>query len=187
MLETARLVLRRPERRHATLLATVLADPEVTAYLAPGARIPPDPDRLYQAWQHAWVVDGYGQFAVQRRQDHAVLGRVGLLAWDPATWSPGTAAAIGPRAEVEIGWLLRRSAWGQGYATEAAIAVRDWVHGSVGVGRLISLIHPANTRSLRVAAKLGQHHERTVTTASGVTAALWSTSFGTATTQPPAT
>jgi hypothetical protein len=76
--------------------------------------------------RRAWEVDGFGKLSVVRREDGAVLGRIGLLVWDPKTWVPGTRAEIGDSVEIEIGWQLRRDAWGAGYATEAARAVREW-------------------------------------------------------------
>ena len=51
-----------------------------------------------------------------------------------------------------------RSCWGHGYATEAALALRDWTDRR----RLISLIQHGNDRSVRVAEKLGEHYERDV-------------------------
>ena len=120
-----------------------------------------------------WVEDGFGRFMVVRKDDGVLLGRVGLLAWDPAGWRSGLRSEIGERAEVELGWTLVRRAWGLGYATEAAAAVRDWAFREVRPHRLISLIHPDNERSLRVAARLGERYERTITTHLGMPAELW--------------
>jgi RimJ/RimL family protein N-acetyltransferase len=121
----------------------------------------------------AWECDGFGRFVVVRAVDSTVIGRVGLLAWDPATWSSGVRSEIGDRAEVELGWTLARHAWGQGYATEAASAARDWALREVRPRRLISLIHPENGRSKGVAAKLGERFEREIRTTRGVPAELW--------------
>ena len=56
-----------------------------------------------------------------------MIGRVGLLVWNTETWEPTTRAAApnGP-TEVEVGYTLGRDYWGQGFATEAAGAVRDY-------------------------------------------------------------
>ena len=62
---------------------------------------------------------------------------------------------------------------GRGYATEAAAAARDWALANVRPGRLISLIHPENARSKRVAEKLGERFDRGITTTQGVPAELW--------------
>jgi RimJ/RimL family protein N-acetyltransferase len=55
----------------------------------------------------------------------------------------------------EIGYHLRRDFWGQGLATEAAIACRDWAFAHLKADRLISLIRPENLPSCRVAERTG--------------------------------
>jgi RimJ/RimL family protein N-acetyltransferase len=75
--------------------------------------------------------------------------------WDPETWEIGG-------SETEIGWLLGQEHWGHGYATEAALALRDWALRELGLTRLISLIQHGNVRSVRVAEKLGERYERDV-------------------------
>jgi len=57
--------------------------------------------------------------------------------------------------EVEIGYHIRRDLWGQGLATEAAQACRDYGFSQLGFDKLISLINPANIASRRVAEKNG--------------------------------
>jgi RimJ/RimL family protein N-acetyltransferase len=79
----------------------------------------------------------------------------GLPPWDPETWQV-------PGDETELGWLLAREHWNHGYATEAALALRDWALDERGLTRLISLINPANLRSIRVAERLGERYERDV-------------------------
>jgi len=55
----------------------------------------------------------------------------------------------------EIGYHLRRDHWGQGFATEAATACRDWAFANLKTDRLISLIRPENLPSRRVAERNG--------------------------------
>jgi len=57
--------------------------------------------------------------------------------------------------ETDIGWHVLRAKWGQGYATEAACASRDFAFTQLGVGRLVAQIHPENFASRRVAEKIG--------------------------------
>jgi RimJ/RimL family protein N-acetyltransferase len=99
---------------------------------------------------------------------------VGLLDWDPRIWKSGMRAEIGDGVEIELGWTLSRHAWGHGYATEAAIAARDWTLRETRPRRLISLIHPNNERSKRVAGKIGERFDRLVTTHRGIAAEVWS-------------
>jgi RimJ/RimL family protein N-acetyltransferase len=65
-------------------------------------------------------------------------------------------------SEVEVGYTLGRDYWGQGFATEAAGAVRDYALGELGAARLIALIIHGNTASENVARKLGLEYERNI-------------------------
>jgi RimJ/RimL family protein N-acetyltransferase len=162
-LQTERLSLRPPTDDDLDAVAEIHGDPEVMRYIGPGEPWSDARAELgLSRWKAYWAADGFGMFVVERRGDERVLGDVGLLAWDPETWTPGMLAAIGPDAEIEIGWTLARDAWGNGYATEAALAVRDWARAEHGFDRLISLIHPDNAASIRVAEKLGARYERDV-------------------------
>jgi RimJ/RimL family protein N-acetyltransferase len=64
--------------------------------------------------------------------------------------------AAGP--EIEIGWRFLRSAWGNGFATEASLPVLGHAFETVGLDRVVADIHPDNAASLRVAEKLGLRH-----------------------------
>ena len=108
-----------------------------------------------EKWLARWEANGIGFFVVALRGEEHVIGRAGFLVWDPDTW---TISELDDRSEVELGWTLARSQWGQGYATEAALALRDWTDR----GRLISLIQHGNERSVRVAEKIGEQYERDV-------------------------
>jgi RimJ/RimL family protein N-acetyltransferase len=62
--------------------------------------------------------------------------------------------------ELEVGWHVKRSRWGQGIAPEAGAAFRDRAFDELGLKRLISLIRPENIQSRRVAEKLGMSVEK---------------------------
>jgi RimJ/RimL family protein N-acetyltransferase len=69
-------------------------------------------------------------------------------------------AGRGPRRpDLEVGWLVDREHWGKGYAPEAALASAKWAHEQLGKDHIISVIHPSNARSIRVAEKLGETPE----------------------------
>jgi RimJ/RimL family protein N-acetyltransferase len=59
--------------------------------------------------------------------------------------------------EKELGWLIYAGHEGQGYASEAAIALRDWAFGQPGIETLVSYVDPHNRRSIAVAERLGAH------------------------------
>ena len=156
MIETERLVLRKPVPEDARALLEAFADPEAMRYIGDGsttdlAGARQAVDRWLERWD-AWQI---GMFVLERTEDARVLGRAGFLRWDPETWEIGG-------SETELGWGLARAHWGRGYATEAAVALRDWALEERGLPRLISLIQPANLPSVRVAERLGERYERDV-------------------------
>jgi RimJ/RimL family protein N-acetyltransferase len=61
--------------------------------------------------------------------------------------------------EIEIAFRIRKENWGNGYATESAIACKKYAQNILGCKRLISIIHPENMNSIRVAQKLGAKRE----------------------------
>jgi RimJ/RimL family protein N-acetyltransferase len=147
-LETARLVLRpwRPEDFEP--FAAMMADREVRTFLsASGA-----PLSRFEAWRALcamighWALRGYGLFAVVERESAELVGRIGP--WFPEGWP-----------DFEVGWTLRRQSWGKGYATEAGHACLQYVFTELDRSSIISLIAPGNTRSIRVAERLGEHLE----------------------------
>jgi RimJ/RimL family protein N-acetyltransferase len=140
-IETERLVLRQP--RADDDLTEFTADVDVQEWLGPPAA------DLLDLWIRRWERNGIGQFVVEL--DGAMVGRVGFVVWDSRTWETSAYDLAGEHAEVELGWAILSSHWGKGYATEAARAALDWI----GTRRVISLIHPDNARSQRVAEKLG--------------------------------
>jgi RimJ/RimL family protein N-acetyltransferase len=158
-LETERLVLRLPRLDDADAWGAATGDAEVMQFIggSEGAA-----SQSIERFLERWEANGFGQYAVERREDGAFLGRLGLLVWDRRDWRRSTLPEAGAAGEVELGWALVRDYWGHGYATEAAAAVRDAAWAELGLDRLVSLIHPDNTRSIRVAERLGAHFEENV-------------------------
>ena len=91
-------------------------------------------------------------WAIVLKRDGAVAGYCGLSRF------PDRCAAH----ETEIGFRLRRADWGRGFATEAAMAVRDHAFNQLRLSKLIATIDPANVASVRVAEKVGLRYERDV-------------------------
>jgi [ribosomal protein S5]-alanine N-acetyltransferase len=169
VIETDRLRLRPLERTDLDWYAPFLADPDVMRYLSP---VGPLGERAKAAEFlersiHAFEADGFGHLAVICKCDAVGIGRCGLLVWETDPWTPSTRAAATRAIEVEIGWMLGAEYWGRGYATEAAVGVRDFAFAELAVPRLISVIHPDNDASIRVAEKLGMHRESTARTRFG--------------------
>jgi RimJ/RimL family protein N-acetyltransferase len=64
------------------------------------------------------------------------------------------------QSEVELGWIVSRSSWGQGLATEAAAAWRDHAFETLRLDQIVSMVSESNSASRRVAEKLGMKVER---------------------------
>ena len=73
-------------------------------------------------------------------------GRIGLL--NPEGW-PG----------LEVAWTLARDRWGNGFATEGARAALEHAFSILKRDHVISLIHPDNFNSIRVAQRIGEKLE----------------------------
>jgi RimJ/RimL family protein N-acetyltransferase len=142
VIETERLLLRRPTEADVESPPAWLSDPEVMEWL--GGAAEPRAD-LVRIWIAQWERFPSGKFLVELRSDGTVVGRVGANYYDVETWER---SATG---EPELGWAIAREHWGRGYATEAGLAVRDWLRAP----RVISLITSDNVRSQGVAARLG--------------------------------
>jgi RimJ/RimL family protein N-acetyltransferase len=173
-IETERLVLRLPRLDDTAAWSTAVADSEVMQFIGSGetgdhAEAAQSIERFIERWK----ANGFGQYAVERRDDGAFLGRLGLLVWDSRVWRPSTMPDAGEAAEIELGWTLLRHYWGHGYATEASAAVRDAVWEDLEPKRLISLIHPDNARSIGVAERLGATPTETIETGGHGPAVVW--------------
>jgi RimJ/RimL family protein N-acetyltransferase len=149
--ETPRLILRVPRLDDAEAFMPIFWDPEVverkqvTLHQPPGGldlALKNTRDMLRQ-----WELRGYGQWAVVDRVTGDVIGCVGF--YHPQHW-PG----------VDLGWLLHRSRWGHGLATEAAAAALRWAWAHTQIEHVISLIAPDDHRSIRIAVKIGEQFER---------------------------
>ena len=161
-LETERLVLRKPEPGDVDDYAEIWADPEVMRFL--GGRtltreeVAGGIDRMLGQWDR----HGVGLFSVIRKEDERLVGRVGYLLWDDERWVNAMSEELEDPLEMEIGWIVGRPFWNQGYATEAAVACRDHAFGPLGRDRIISLIAAENVASIRVSEKIGERYERDV-------------------------
>jgi RimJ/RimL family protein N-acetyltransferase len=150
--KTDRLILRHFTLADADAMAKIFGDAEVMRY-GPGVQTPQWVDDWLRSWiERRYAEWGFGFWAVVEPSSGAVIGYCGLTQFS-------NRCAAG---EAELGYRLARAHWGQGYATEAARAVRDHAFATLALPRLIAMIDPRNTASLRVAEKLGMRYERDV-------------------------
>jgi RimJ/RimL family protein N-acetyltransferase len=155
-IHTARLTLRPFEEADVVPMMEIHQDPAVIKHVLFGAA----PGGVTVAWRNVammighWHLRGYGQWAVVERATGQTIGRVGP--YYPEGW-PG----------IELGWIIRRDRWANGFGTEAARAALDWIWLHVGTDRVISIIQPDNTRSIRIAEKIGERFD-SLTTLNGI-------------------
>jgi RimJ/RimL family protein N-acetyltransferase len=143
ILETQRLRLRPFEARDWDAYAAMCADPEVMRHLGTGATLSRDDTwRAIAGMLGHWQLRGYGMWAIEAKEAPGLIGRAGFI--DPPGW-PG----------FELGWVLAREHWGRGYATEAARAALACAFETLARDRVIHLIRPGNSASIRVAQRLG--------------------------------
>jgi ribosomal-protein-alanine N-acetyltransferase len=143
ILQTLRLLLREFTPQDADALAMVISDPETMRYYpAPYDRA--GVEQWIERNRQRYRDDGVGLWAMELKKTHEMIGDCGI-----------TLQQVEGEHLYEIGYHLRRDFWGQGLATEAAIACRDWAFAHLKADRLISLIRPENLPSRRVAERNG--------------------------------
>jgi len=146
-LETERLILRMYRLSDFEDHFKLCADPDVMRYLLGGK-----PMSRLEAWRHMaflvghWALLGYGYFAVEEKSSGRFAGRVGFT--NPEGW-PG----------FELGWTIAPEFQGRGFATEGGRFLLQYAFKEMGKDRVISVIHPDNKPSIRVAERLGEKLE----------------------------
>ncbi|MEL6608575.1 MAG: GNAT family N-acetyltransferase [Pseudomonadota bacterium] len=147
MIETDRLILRRPEPRDADHIVAFYGTERSQFVGGPCAK--PDAWRKASMLLGHWTMRGYGLFAVERKDTGDAIGLMGP--WYPEGW-----------ADHEIGWhIWREEDEGHGFATEAALAARRWCRATLGWTRIVSYIAPGNDASVAVATRMGAMRDET--------------------------
>ncbi|MCY1321758.1 Acetyltransferase (GNAT) domain protein [compost metagenome] len=149
-IETQRLSLRPWEQRDVAPFAVPNADPDVRRYYFP--------DILTREETAAMIADcdrhlsrhGFGFVAVERKADGALIGGLGLS-------HAGAEILGGPH--VEIGWILARPYWRQGYALEAASACLHHAWSALGLAEVIGYTSRINEPSRALMERLGMRSD----------------------------
>lgn len=144
MIETTRLLLRPMQAEDTDALLKIFADPKVMASFGVAPFEPEQMKHWVQRNLDHQNEFGYGLFSVIHQESGILIGDCGLEQMDV----DGVQAA-------ELGYDFRSDYWNQGYATEAASAVRDYAFNTLHLPLLISIIRVGNFASKRVAEKVG--------------------------------
>lgn len=143
-IETKRLLLRPMLKTDIDALYLIFTDPKVMASFGGDLFSREQMERWLQRNLEHQNEFGYGLFSVILKETETLIGDCGLEQMEVA----GSQAA-------ELGYDFRSDYWNQGYATEAACAVREYAFDVLHLPQLISLIRVGNLASKRVAEKVG--------------------------------
>ncbi len=141
-IETERLRLREWRESDLDPMWRMQSDLEWMRYMGGTPLTRPEAWRVIAVFMGHQTMRGYTHWALEEKDTGEFVGRVGP--WLPEGWP-----------QLEIGWGILRERWGRGYAVEAARAAAAWVHRELGVNEVCHLIQDENTKSARVAEKLG--------------------------------
>ncbi len=150
---TARLVCERLRPEHRDELLRLALDPRVARWVEPDGRPAPERDvsRGLRAKDEHWERYGFGQWLLRDRASCEMVGRGGLQR-----------THVGGRDEVEIGWAIVPERWGQGMATEMALAAVELAFGPLGLDQIVAFTLPDNFASRRVMMKAEFVYERDI-------------------------
>lgn len=148
ILETKRTYLRELTENDYDDLCEILKDPE--AMYAYEHAFSDDEARTWLNKQLNRYQDyGFGLWAVIEKTSGVFLGQAGLTMQD-----------VDGIQELEIGYLFKRKNWNQGYATEVAIACKDYAFNVLKRNRVVTIIRDINYRSQKVAERVGLKREK---------------------------
>ena len=152
LVETTRLILRRWNSADLAPYSEICADPDVMEWIGDGSiRTEAECAQAIASFERFWQNHGFGLFAVEQRETGNLIGFTGLAI---PTFLPEVLPAV------EIGWRFGKSAWGKGYATEAAKASLTFGFEEAKIDRIVSIHQIGNEASGRIMQKLGMRFER---------------------------
>lgn len=144
VLETRRLRLTNWLPEQIDDLMRLHGDPEVTRYLHADGRVETrtDAKRRLALWTRLFAEQRLGKLRVERKTGGEFVGRAGF-------------GVHPPTGEPEIGFAMLRENWGNGYATEAAAGLRDWLFAETGWDHFIGFADTRNAASIAVLKRIG--------------------------------
>lgn len=151
VLETDRLLLRHFTLEDVDDLLGIFSDPEAMRYY-PATKSREETIEWIDWNLKSYREHGFGLWAAIRKDTTHFAGQCGLI----------LQRDVDGRDEVEIGYSFLRRQWNSGFATEAAIACRDFGFTTLDRTHLVSLIDPRNGASKRVAEKVGMSREKEI-------------------------
>lgn len=142
-LETKRVYLREMEAEDYPSLCKMLKD-DTVMYAYGGALEEAEAQAWLERQRNRYQEDGFGLWAMVLKESSEMIGQCGL---SMQPWKE--------RCLLEIGYLLQEAFWHQGFATEAAMACKQYAFDSLGATEVFSMIRDTNVASQRVAERNG--------------------------------
>lgn len=174
-IESERLIFRRIDQTDFEFFVRIHADPMVARYLGRGrVRSIEETHALLESFYETYERLELGPLAVVRKADGILIGRCGLcdMALEvnttsgrmPRVWFQRSQVPLDSNVifEQELGYTLDRHYWGQGYASEAAACVFEYASSTMPFRSIVSVIHPDNAASIKIAKRCGARHDNTV-------------------------
>jgi RimJ/RimL family protein N-acetyltransferase len=156
MLETPHLILRAPEPGDLDALAAIFGDPEVMRFIGGGATKTRDEiAAAIERFRKSIAETGLGAYTIVRKDTGEICGDAVLVHIPPSGVDWKNTGVFSD--DVEVGYRLGASHWGQGIATEAASALLEYAFDPSGLDlkRVVGVTHPENAASMRVLEKCG--------------------------------
>ena len=152
-IESSRLIFRQYNDDDFEFLYSLLSDPEMVKYIGLGKTRDKEGTKIFLEWIYSTykISSDRGLMVFINKDNNIQIGHAGLI---PQT--------VDGSDELEIGYWISRKHWEKGYATEAAITLRDYGRNQLGKDRFIALIQPDNLVSKKVANKLGMRLEKEI-------------------------
>ncbi|MFI8414004.1 GNAT family N-acetyltransferase [Paeniglutamicibacter gangotriensis] len=146
-ISTRRLLLREYDPGDLDAVQGFASDPVVCAFAEWGPNTPQETAAFLDECSAQQRAVPRETWTLAVAMDGSVIGSVALMT--------GTLDLVRGPGEAEIGYVLRRDAWGNGYAAEAAEALLAWAGSHLGITRVVATCRPENTGSVRVLEKIG--------------------------------
>ena len=142
--ETARLEIREWTLDDFEEFASLMADPEVMRFSLKGPLSPEEARELFQKRILDHYKNGFGLWALMFKEEQKIIGFAGLITQE-----------IDGEKKIELAYRLLPRYWSRGLALEAARAICTYAFTILKLKELISIIEPDNTRSIRLAERIG--------------------------------
>lgn len=142
-IKTERLLLHPFREADRAEMVAIETDPRTNRHRVNPPDVPAA-ERLFDSWLAHWREHGYGYLAVRGHEGPALLGMSGVRLRD-----------FRGEKVLNLGYRFHPSAWGKGYAVEAASASVDWAERELAPAPVLISVNVTNKPSLRVAERLG--------------------------------